>query len=103
MLSLVNILVCLIQARVLLISGSGYLSFFVRRLSFLKLIQKQRDLSGFLVKRTGTINRAWLDLIKPLSRFLTRYFLITLSSLDNMWYSRWNFRSEVKVSFSSLI
>ena len=102
-LSLVNSLARLIQARVLLIRGSRYQSFFVRRFNFLKLIQKQRDLSSFLTKRTRAINRAQLDLIKPLSRFLIRYFLTTSNSSTNIRYSGQNLRLEVKAPFLSLI
>ena len=102
-LSLVNSLARLIQARVLSIKGSRYWSFLVRRFSFLQLIQKQREPSDFFINSTGVVKGTWLGSMKPLSKLLTRYLLITLSSLADIQYSRQNLRSVVEVSFLSLI
>jgi hypothetical protein len=99
----VNSLARLIRTRVSSIRESGYRFFFIKRLSFLKLIQKRRDPSGFLIKKTGAINRAWFGLIKSLSRFSTKYYLITSSSSVDIRYNGWNFKSKIKAPTFSLI
>jgi hypothetical protein len=101
--SLINSLARLIRARISSIRKNGYRFFLIKRLSFLKLIQKRRDPSSFLIKKTETINRAWFDLIKSLSRFLIKYYLTTSSSSVDIRYNGWNFKSKIKAPIFSLI
>jgi hypothetical protein len=101
--SLINSLARPIRARVSSIRKSGYRFFLIKRLSFLKLIQKRRNPSGFLIKKAGAVNRIWFGLIKSLSRFFIKYYLTTSSSSVDIRYNGWNFKSKIKTPISSLI
>jgi hypothetical protein len=66
---LVKILALLGVSRSSEVNGKGYLSFQVIALSHRKSTHSQRDLSFFLIKRTGAPNREFEGQMKPVLRF----------------------------------
>ena len=67
-------------------SGSGYRSFRVIALSFLKSIQRRRPLEGFYTNRISNANGAELASIYPFLRLSVSYSLSTSSSSSVIFY-----------------
>jgi hypothetical protein len=86
------------------VNGKGYLSVQVIALSHQKSTHSWRDLSFFLIKRTGALNGEFKGQMNPVLRFSSINFQsLQLKFREQINGTHWNFCSFVNVDFQIAI